>query len=177
VPQGELGVDLPQESSRFLDLLSPASLGRFPYVQGGDGVDRGLTKAAGIGRRGRGVGRSRRARLVVWAWEVAVRRGLGIEDYMGHLPGPPLVLEEGKKFPRGATGVEMGEPDSDERGIPAPLVWVEVGGAQVQSPMSFRRKTCLARAANRDSVPLAVSAYSMRSLSKIIFLGSLLNRC
>ena len=75
-----------------------------------------------------GVGRSRRARPVVWAWEVAVRRGLGIEDYVGHLPGPPLVLEEGEELPRGATGVEMDEPDSDKRGIPAPLVWVEVGG-------------------------------------------------
>jgi hypothetical protein len=44
------------------------------------------------------------------------------------------VLEEGEELPRGATGVEMGEPDSDKRAIPAPLVRVEVGSGA--SPIS-----------------------------------------
>ena len=40
-------------------------------------------------------------------WEVAVRRCLWIEDYVGNLAGPPLVLKEGEEFLRGATGAEV----------------------------------------------------------------------
>jgi hypothetical protein len=68
------------------------------------------------------------------AWEVAVRWGLRIEDNVRHLPAPPLVLKEGEELPRSATGVEMGEPDSNKRAVPAPLVRVEVGGGA--SPIS-----------------------------------------
>src|SRR3954447_22643354 len=90
-------------------------------------MDRGLTKTAGVGRRGRSVGRSRGASPVVRSREIAVWWGLGIEYNVGHLAGPPLVLEEGEELPRGATGIEMGEPDRDERAVPAPLVSVEAG--------------------------------------------------
>jgi hypothetical protein len=127
VPQEELGVDLPQESSRFVDPLSSVSLGHLPDVQGGDGVDWGLTKTAGVGRRRQGVGRSRGASPVRWPWEVAARRSLHIEDYVGYLPGSPLVLKEGEELLRGATSAEVGETNSDERAVPAPLVGVEVG--------------------------------------------------
>src|SRR5215216_4133377 len=71
---------------------------------------------------GRGAGR------VLRTWEVARWRSLRIEDNVRHLTGPPLMLKEGEELPRGATGVEMGEPDSDQRAVPAPLVRVEVGG-------------------------------------------------
>src|SRR5918994_6758171 len=110
VPQEEFGVDLPQESSRFVDPLSPLSLGHLHDVQGGDGVDWGLTKTAGVGRRRWGVGGSRGASPVLRPWEVAARRSLSIEDYVGHLPGSPLVLKEGEELLRSATGVKWARP-------------------------------------------------------------------
>ena len=64
---------------------------------------------------------------MVRSWEIAVRWGLGIEYNVGHLPAPPLVLKEGEELPRSATGVEMGEPDSNKRAVPAPLVGIEIG--------------------------------------------------
>ena len=125
VPQEKLWVDLPQESPRLLDPPFPIFFGNFPDAQGGDGVNRGLTEAAGVGR---GIGGSCGTRPVVRAWEVALWRGLWIENDMGNLAGPPLVLEEGEEFPRDTTGAQVGEPDSNERAVPAPLVRVEVGG-------------------------------------------------
>ena len=64
---------------------------------------------------------------MLWPIEVAPQRGLRIEDYVGNLVGPTLMPKEGEELFRSATGVEVGEPDSDERAVPAPLVWVEVG--------------------------------------------------
>jgi hypothetical protein len=59
--------------------------------------------------------------------EVALRRGLWVEDDVGDLAGPPLVGKEGKQFLRGATGVEVGETNGNERTVPAPLVRIKVG--------------------------------------------------
>ncbi len=111
-------------------------------------MDRGLTKAAGVGRRGRSVGGGRGACPVLRPWEVAPRGGLRVKHYVGNLAGPPLVLKEGEELRRGATGVEVGEPDSYERAVPTPLVRIEVGSGAGPIPMSFVHKTCLARAAN-----------------------------
>jgi hypothetical protein len=41
---------------------------------------------------------------------VAARRSLRIEDYVGHLPGSPLVLKEGEELLRSATGVKWARP-------------------------------------------------------------------
>jgi hypothetical protein len=111
-------------------------------------VDRRLTKAAGVGRRRRGIGGGRSACPMLRSWEVAPRRGLRIEDYVGNLAGPPLMLKEGEELLRSATGVEVGEPDSDERAVPAPLVWVEVGSGAGPVSHVVLAQTCLARAAN-----------------------------
>src|SRR5829696_6232324 len=124
MPGEEFRVYFTQESAR----LGPLALvdAALQYVQGGDGMHWRLAEAAGVGWGGRRVGGSRGAGPVLRAGEVALGRGLRVEHDVRHLPVLPLVLKEGEKLAGGAAGVEAGEADGDECGIPAPLVRVEV---------------------------------------------------
>jgi hypothetical protein len=92
MPEEELRVDLAQEGSSFHS--RPSFAGGFPDPLSGYGMDWWLAQAAGVGRRRRGVGRRRGTGPVIGTGEVALRRGLGIEDDVGHLAGLPLMLEK-----------------------------------------------------------------------------------
>jgi hypothetical protein len=87
-----------------------------------------LAQAAGVGRCGRGVGRSSGARPVIGAGEVALWRGFGVEDDVRDFAGLPLMVEKREKFPGGAACIEVCKPYGDEAGVPAPLVRIEVRG-------------------------------------------------
>ena len=63
---------------------------------------------------------------VLGARKVASLRSLRVEDYVGDLAARPLVGEECFELAGGAADVETGETDCDKRGIPAPLVRIEV---------------------------------------------------
>jgi hypothetical protein len=56
---------------------------------------------------------------------IAVGRGLRVEDDVGNLARPPLVGKQGTELAGGAADVEVGEPNSYKRAIPAPLVGIE----------------------------------------------------
>jgi hypothetical protein len=83
VPGEEPRVDVVQEGGSFR--ASPPVAGGFPDLLSGDCVGWRLAQAACVGRE-----RLRR-RPSAQRREVAVRRGLGIEDDVGNLAGFPLM--------------------------------------------------------------------------------------
>ena len=105
MPAEELRVDLAQEITR--DLFFIFTPGHLPDAQSTNGVGRRLTQGAGVRRRGWGIWELPRAGPVLGAREVALRRGLRVEDDVGYLAVPPLVLEQGEQLPGGAAGVEV----------------------------------------------------------------------
>jgi hypothetical protein len=125
VPGEEPGVDVVQEGTHKGESLLAFAPGGLPDAPEGDGVNRRLGKAAGVGRSGRGVGGSRGASPVLRTGVIAVGRGLRVKDDVGNLAGPPLVVKEATELAGGAADVEVGEPDGYERTIPAPLVGIE----------------------------------------------------
>jgi hypothetical protein len=74
-------------------------------------VGRRLTQGAGVRRRGWGIWELPRAGPVLGAREVALRRGLRVEDDVGYLAVLPLVRKETCELPGGARGVEVRQPD------------------------------------------------------------------
>jgi hypothetical protein len=93
-PRAEPWDRSPVGTPRLRDRFLAPQLDDFPDTQNGDGVDRRLAQAAGIGRGWWGVRRSSRAGPVLRAGEVALRRDLRVEDDVGSLPGLPLVRKE-----------------------------------------------------------------------------------
>jgi len=91
VPGQEPRVDVVQEGTDKVESLLTLTPGSFPDVPDGDGVDRRLGQATGVGRRRRGIGGSSGASPMLRARIIAVGRSLRVEDDVGNLAGPPLV--------------------------------------------------------------------------------------
>jgi hypothetical protein len=131
VPGEEPGVALLKEGPRKLDpaapVLAPPLLGALPDAQDGYGVHGGLAEPAGrpfvgcIFGEGAGV-------PALGVGEVAFRRGVGVEDYVGQFPRGPLGAEEAFELLGGSPVVEVGKAQGDEGAVPAPLVGVQRGG-------------------------------------------------
>jgi hypothetical protein len=170
VPGEEPGVDALQKSIRSEDLILTPPLGGFPDAKRPDGVYRRLAEAASVGRRGRSVGRGCSAGPMLRPREVALWWGLLVKDYVRHLACLPLVGEERLELSGRAVGVEMGEADGNKRGVPTPLVRIElrsglgpsshIVAAQyvVRLQGEFRRR--LARSAVGETVPPSVMVAS-----------------
>jgi hypothetical protein len=58
--------------------------------------------------------------------EAALRWGPLVKDYVRHLACLPLAGEERLELSDRAAGVEMGEADGNKRGVPTPLVRIEL---------------------------------------------------
>src|ERR671932_318325 len=80
------------------------------------------------------IGELARADPVLGSREVALRRSLGVEDYVRHLAVFPLMVEERAQLLGSALCVEVREPYGDEAGVPAPLVRVELRGSPRPPP-------------------------------------------
>src|SRR5215213_246847 len=127
VPGEQLRVDLAEESPGFGDAFAPR-LGDAEYAQCRQGVHRRLAEAAGRGRSCRGVGGFCGARPVLGTWEVALWRGVRVEDYVRDLAIFPLVLGQRPYLPRSPARVEVCQTDGDKGRVPAPLVRIERRG-------------------------------------------------
>src|ERR687893_1965948 len=107
-------------------LISLAARG-LPDTPDGQSMDGGLAQAAGarpcwsvLGERG-GV-------PAFGIREVALGRGLGVEDYVRDLAGGPLAGEERFELAGRAAVVNVRQTQRDKRRVPTPLVRVERWG-------------------------------------------------
>ena len=104
-----------------LFILTPRGL---PDAPDGDGVDGRLAQPAGARTRGRILG-ERGGIPALHVGEVALGRGIRVEDYVGDLPRRPLAGKQGLELVRRAAVVHVREAERYERGVPTPLVRIQ----------------------------------------------------
>jgi hypothetical protein len=157
VPRHEPGEGVGKEGPGAVGGAVARACGDRPQPFGRDRVDRGLTQPAGPGGApGRRVV-GHLAGPVLRSWPVAVGRRVGVEHDVGDLAVGPLRRQQRSQLAYRTADVEVGPPDRDEGGVPAPLVRIQVrcGDRPVADVVAMQQRVRLGpqlrcRARHRD---------------------------